>query len=1180
MYRKIIQIMRLTTVILLASLLQVSGSTLAQKISLTKSNAPLKAVLKEIKNQSGYDFIATESLFKMAKPVSINIRNTDFEAVLKQVFDDQPLTYSINNTTITIKEKSPSLLDKARDVILNLVQDLVVRGKILDEGGKPLEGATVVLKGSNRTVKTDVKGEFALANVPDDGVLVIRYVGYKQLEISLKDAVMPLEIKLNVATGELEEVKVVFNTGYQELNKERSTGSFVQIDNKLFNRAVGPTVIDRILHVTNGLISSPTTNASQGNIVIRGVSTINAGKDALVVVDNFPYDGDIKNLNPNDVESITILKDAAAASIWGVKAGNGVIVITTKKGQFGNLPRVAFNTNLTTGYKPDLDYVPIISSTDMIEVEKTLFGKGLYNDYDDLYPFFDYYPVISPAAETLLAARKLNASDPDYNALKDPVVLAKLANMGKHDVRDDIKKYLLRTSVDQQYSLNLSGGGSDFNYYASIGFDKSKGNNLNEENRRLTVNFHNTWRPFKNLEITGNFVRTTVKNENSDVNYSSLLPNGQSSPYTRLADEYGNSLSIPYGYRTAYIDTASYPSLLDWRYRPLENYKYIDNNELTYDSRISGILKYTVQPWLKAEFQYQNQFVQSIIRNMSSQESFAVRDGINQFMNVAPDGRIIYPWPLGDLLNLTDGTLKIWNLRGSLSFDKSIGQHRVNVFTGLEFRETNAEKNYGIMYGYNSDTYTSQPVDVVNLTPIRPPGLGLIGAAPDPTGTLARNGSVFGNLSYGFEEKYLATFSGRIDQSNFFGVKANLRKVPLWHTVLRWNIFLEDFYNFDWLEILKLRASFGYTGNTNSGATSYATFSYRAGGETIPPRNISYGRVLPPNNPVLRWERVEILNVGVDFSIKNKILSGSVDFYRKKGLDLLGPIITDPTVGVSSYTGNYASIKIKGIDLTLNASTRLPLEMGWRSNFLLSFNSDNVISYAGSEPSISATIDPRFSPVIVGRPLYGMYSIGWAGLDAQTGDPQILLSGKVSHYENFNKATKDDVLYNGQRNPKLFGAFRNTIIWKELSISANVSYKFGHHFKRSSINYSNLFLNGYLSEHSDFGKRWIEPGDELFTDIPSLPNELSNSMRDNSYLKSDVLVEKGDHVRFQDIRIDYTLNNRMLKNMALAQLSLFVYAANLGIIWRANKSGVDPDAYEFGSIPAPKTISIGIKANY
>jgi len=305
---------------------------------------------------------------------------------------------------------------------------------------------------------------------------------------------------------------------------------------------------------------------------------------------------------------------------------------------------------------------------------------------------------------------------------------------------------------------------------------------------------------------------------------------------------------------------------------------------------------------------------------------------------------------------LNNNVFKSWNTRGSLRFDKQLESHNVSAFLGMELRETNSESNASALYGFDEDTYTSKILNPTQSFARRPSGSGPISIAQrDPTGQLVRNGSVFGNGSYDYKGKYIVTVSGRIDQSNFFGVKANLRRVPLWSAGLGWNIHREDFYSASWLPLFKLRASYGYNGNTNAGASSYATFRYTNETDALaaPLRNIGqFGELLTPNNPQLRWERIKIINIGIDYGIKNNRLGGSIEFYRKNGLDLLGPILTDHTTGVRTFTGNQASIKGSGVDLIFNTLNIISKSFQWGTLLHLSFNKDEVTAIGGNPPTV------------------------------------------------------------------------------------------------------------------------------------------------------------------------------------------------------------------------------------
>lgn len=364
---KFLLIMRITTLLLIATIMQVSAAGFAQKITLKENRISLKNVLKQIKSQTGYDFVYDSKVINDHESVKLDLRNVELEEALKKIFKPLNLKYLIKNKIIFIEKATPTLIDR----IISSFSAIDVRGRVLDEQGNPLAGASVAVKGTTKAVITGANGEFLLKNVDESAILVISYIGLESQEIAIKGNTNPIVI-LKESAAQLALVDVV-STGYQSLPKERATGSFSQIDNKTFNRQVSTDVISRLKGIAPSLYFDERLGNGTMNISIRGQSTIFGSAKPLVVVDNFPFDGNLNNLNPNDVENITILKDAAAASIWGVRAGNGVIVITTKKGRFNQPLKIDFNSNITVGPKPDLFYQPSMNPTDFIDVEKMLF---------------------------------------------------------------------------------------------------------------------------------------------------------------------------------------------------------------------------------------------------------------------------------------------------------------------------------------------------------------------------------------------------------------------------------------------------------------------------------------------------------------------------------------------------------------------------------------------------------------------------------------------------------------------------------------------------------------------------------------------------------------------------------------------------------------------------------------
>ncbi|HMI02380.1 MAG TPA: SusC/RagA family TonB-linked outer membrane protein [Pedobacter sp.] len=1130
--------------------MQVSAMGYAQKVTLKQNNARLTTVLDEIRRQTGFDFVYSDKVMNTAKPVSLNVTNADLNDALEICFKDQPMSFKVEDKMVIIQPKEPSFLDD----ILSRFAAIDVRGRVLDEAGNPLVGATIQVKGKALAYKTNDKGEFEIKGVDEDATLLVSYVGFKTLNISLKDAVMPLEIKLNVAAGELEEVKVVYNTGYQELNKERSTGSFVQIDNELFNRRVSTNVLDRIYDITSGLAKNTT------GTTIRGISTINASKEILIVVDNFPYEGDLNNLNPNDIESVTVLKDAAAASIWGVRAGNGVIVITTKRGDYNKRLNLSVTSNLTIGSKPDLKYVPTISSKDMIDFEKAEFEKGIYNTFDDDYPAFMSFPVLPSVIELLLAVRRGAISKEEAD-----LQITKYAN---HDVRDDIEKYLLQNSIQQSNSLSVSGGGSAYNFFGSVGYNNTKGIEVGNKSNLLTIKFTNTYKPIKNLELSGEIAYAQTKAENNGLYFRSFLPIGSSkvSPYTMFANEQGNSLAIPRDIRTAYIDTAKFPALLDEHYRPLDELNNNDNTSTGYDFRINAGLKYTILTGLEINLNYQQQRVLGNTKTYQNLNSYDLRREINSFLSIDPVTKaLIYPVPLGDKLSTGNSELVSWNFRSQVNFNRGWGRHNLAAIVGLESRDNSLETVANTYYGVDRSINSITPIDAVNSYPIRFGGSGRIANGVYIRNTINRYASYFANGSYTYNDKYILSLSGRRDQSNFFGAKGNQNRIPLWSTGIAWDVSREDFYPFkEALPYLKFRATYGYNGNTNPGS-AYAIASFGQGNNAS--SSIITAVITVPDNPQLRWEKVKNINLGIEFGTKNRTIYGSIEYYKKNGLDLIGPVINDPTSGFSTFIGNRASILTRGIDLSFSA-TVINRTFKWNTNILLNYNTDKVTSYE------QKSIDFFGYGIVVGKPLNKIQSYRFAGLDSEDGSIKIYLADTISNSSNFSKATESDIEYNGQANPKYFGSLMNSFSWRNISLSFLMSFKAGYYFRRSSVNYGNIF-NGW-GGHSDYAKRWQQKGDEMKTNVPSLPIPANLDITENVYSNSNILVEKGDHIRLKDIRLSYTLNRNTFRKLPFQSMSIYVYTDNLGLIWKANDFNIDPDYAGFSSIPNPRNFSIGM----
>jgi len=409
-------------------------------------------------------------------------------------------------------------------------------------------------------------------------------------------------------------------------------------------------------------------------------------------------------------------------------------------------------------------------------------------------------------------------------------------------------------------------------------------------------------------------------------------------------------------------------------------------------------------------------------------------------------------------------------------------------------------------------------------------------------------------------------------------VKSNQKGVPLWSMGLAWNLSKESFYDVAFLPYLKIRATYGYNGNVNKSISAYLTASSNG---LLNPYGKQYLSIQNPPNPSLKWERIKNVNFGIDFGTNTDILTGSIDYWIKDGLDLIGATPIAAQTGITVFTGNSASMRGHGIDLILNSKNLDINGFKWRSSFLLNYNTDKITSYKVKGARNSDIVSSNFLQPLEGYSYYSLFSYKYMGLDGE-GNPQSIIEGKLSKdYSAINNSTNgNDLVYSGSLSPKFYGNLLNTFLWKSLELSFNLTYKLGYVYRRTSLNNSSLFTNPNTTsafQQPDFDLRWQKTGDETITNVPSLIYP-ADGLRDNIYYYSSVLVEKADNIRLQDIKLNYMVSNKRLRFLPFSNINIYFYASNLGIVWRASKYKIDPD-YPY-SIPVPKIYSIGLKTNF
>lgn len=1208
---KVLFLLWFTVILIFTGIAKISAHSSLQQLVLHNNRMTIRQIFKEIKSQTGYDVLWQPKQLDVDKIITINLNRVSlFDLLHACLSEEKKKTFDIQDKSIIIRSVRNEFFSLKKDSVF------IYKGRVTDEKGKPLAGATIKVIKSDAVTFTTLQGNFAISG-SNKVILEISYIGYQNKQITSNGVNASKMINISLIPGEntLGEVNIV-STGYQDLPKERATGSFEVITKEQLQHSTDPNLIRRLEGITtsmnfnNNLIPNNSADAkSVGlyaqyakspliNLTIRGKNTLNNGTDptnmsgnVLVVIDGIASPYSIDEVDPNDVESITVLKDAAAASIWGSRAANGVIVVKTKRGKYNKPLNVSYNSNFNITDKLDLFYKKSMSTSDYIDMEILKFKLANTSIVPpDLYNAQRSY---SPVVEIL--------NQQKISQLSDEQALDQINSLRNNDVRQDLTKYLLRDAFTQNYSLALDGGGKYVSYRLSVGYNDSKNNTMNSGSNRLNLSYNNSIRVTKKLNIdVGAFYSQRKSSDQSPKNAVNGGVEGSIFPYTKLADSQGNYLSIPYRYRPVFLDLIestygnNIPSL---RFNPLQNIQEGYTKSNSRDINLNVGLNYKFNDIVSIAVQYNYTKGNNEQYALDHANSFYMRDLIARFtMPSNYVDPIFGPQPYYNQIPVgasyaplfVNSTSQV--LRSLINVTKNWSDHHIiNAIAGIEATQSYTLTKNDQYYGYNEQTgYSDVNLDYSKLFfPLfTTPSAYYVGIPyyNSFSDYKVRTYSLFSNLAYTYLQRYTLSGSVRKDVSSEFGIGTNRTGTPFYSLGAGWNISSEPFYKSDWLPSLKLRVTFGYNGNVNPLVSTSPLIQYSS--PIIGDNRLKYAVVSSATNNNLRAEKTATTNYGIDFGTKNNRISGSLEYYDKLTTDLLANNPVDPTTGFNQQVFNTATLHGWGIDFTINSLNLQAGKFSWNSSFLFSYNKVKVkkLFTAFATTAQNVVLNANGVPYNEGYDLSRLFAFKWAGLNPTTGDPMGILNGQPvvissnstgsNILNQIGSAPLSTTHYFGSAVPVYYGSFRNTFRYGNFSVSANFLYKLGYYFRRPSSSlalYNNLF-NGTIIG-SEYNQRWQKPGDELYTNVPSLVYPATNA-RDLFYQYSEINVLKADHVRLQEINISYSLSK---KNWILKTPRIYANVTNLGIIWRANKLGLDPDINDY---PNPKTYSLGFSANF
>jgi TonB-linked SusC/RagA family outer membrane protein len=1196
---------RLSLALSLLGLLQVSAAGYGQQLRMHKRGVTVMEVFRTIKSQTGYDVLWQRGQLDAAHRINADFNGAPLDQVMAACLLGQGLSYTLEERSIVLR-KTPAVAGGPVNV---LRQDSVLfTGKVTDENNKPMAGASVRIKYGSRMAVTGAGGEFRLYAPRGESVLQVSFVGYAIKELPLNTAIgRRLSVQLLPATGTLSEVQVV-SDGYQELAKERATGSFEVVTAKQLEHSTDPNLLKRLEGITtsmnfnnnntfNTTVSGSSTSIANKNrnpladLTIRGKNTLTSSTNPfnnsgfpLLVIDGIASAYSIDQLNPEDIESVTILKDAASASIWGSRAANGVLVVKTKRGNYQQPVAVSLTTNFSVTEKPDLFYRDKMTPSDFIDAQRERFIRERTN-------------LSAPVAGTSQAAQSPVAEIMnDYlnrGVITEAQANAQLDALRGNDVRRDITKYLMREPFIQNYSLGVSGGSKGIAYRLSAGYSNSEGNTRHSGSDRLNLGYSASVRPLKGLELSWNANYILQRRDFQTNNTFVGTEVSQFQPYAQLADAEGNALAIP-RYRPAFVELlrTTYGSrLLDMTYKPLEEMglgslkgksqgmNLLVNANYRFDPSLSATLSYSYNRLLRDEEEYY------------SRDSYYLRELNNRFTD---PGTLVRGLPYGDILVPLRAQSTGQTLRGQLNYSHTwSGKHALNAIAGMDVSQNYTYQSNTTYLGYDRDRLTFN--NNINRSATYPYLYGVggsFGAQLPFTETIGDNRnralSSYANAAYTYNNRYTVSGSVRRDGSNLYGKTENRSGTPFYSTGLSWNIANEHFYHFALVPRLQLRATFGYNGNSNPAVNPKPRLTNIANAAISGLPYSTVPTIGEATNGELRPERTGILNLGLDFGLKGGRLSGSVEYYVKNTKDLIANNLLDPSTGFSNMQFNTGDLRGTGTDLTLNSQNLQLGKFSWSSNFLLSTNRVKVKKlYIAGTPTASLWINSiGTSAYNVGYDLQRMFAYRWAGLDPATGNPRAFLYGQAlvigdgqqgtSNYQALSNASPSTLRYMGSAVPVYFGSLRNSFSYGSLMVSVNILYKMKY-FARRPLNdlayYSRLYTTSPVLLGGEYVRRWRQPGDELVTNVPSLTYP-GNIIKDDLYAYSDINVIRADHIRLQEVNLSWGLKR---PGLGLKSVRLYANVTNLGILWRANRLGIDPD---INDVPNPRGYSFGLSANF
>jgi len=1044
-------------------------------------------------------------------------------------------------------------------------QNRQISGTVSDANGHPVAGATVIVDGTSLGTTTNTAGEYTLS-APVNGTLVVTFVGFEPQQLPIAG-----KTRINVTMKEdAQAIDDVIVVAFGTAKKEAFTGSAAVIKSDEIAKVQTSNVATALVGRVAGVQTSSTSGdlGKTPSIRVRGFGSINAGKEPLWIVDGMPYEGDLNNLNTNDIESMTVLKDAASNALYGARGANGVIMVTTKKAKSGDAV-VTIDAKWGVNSKALEEYDVITSPAQYYETH----FKALYG----------YYAQTNPAAKAYaLASSGLTSNGTGglgYNVYTVPEGQALIGTNGKLNPNATLGRKIIyngqeywltpddwideayQSAFRQEYNVNISGATERSSFYASLGYLDNTGIIKSSALERYTARLKADYQAKKWLKVGGNMSYAHFSNSNGNSNEGSA---------SSTANIFAFSAQMPPIY-PVYIRDGSGRIMVDDN--GYQMYDYGDKGNAGLTRPLLPGANGLQTSWLNKKKAEGNAFSGSGFVDISLYKGLKLT--VNGSTNIDETRTTYLNNQYYGQFAEAGGTISkyhtrdiAYNLQQILNYNETFGKHNVGLMVGHEYYQ----KKYYYLSGTKSKLFSYDNEE-------------LGGAVVDGAGAHSyiddyNSEGYFMRAQYDYAGRYFVSGSYRRDASSRF--HPDHRWGNFWSVGAAWLLNQENWFDAPWVNMLKLKASYGSQGNDNIGNYLYTdTYSIENNNGEIA---VLFGQ---KGNPNITWETNTNLNIGTEFGFWNNRLSGSVDFFNRKTSDMLFAFSVPSSLGYSSYYANVGDMVNRGVEVELNADLIRTKNVLWSFNLNLTHVKNEVTYLAPEHKSTTVEgykgyIDGSYF-VGEGLPLYTYYLRSYAGVDPETGaslwykdvkgDDGKITRTKTSDYTSATRYLHDSAI------PSVYGGFSTSVSAYGVDFSISFNYQIGG--KVYDSGYASFMSSPYgttvgTNYHKDILKAWTP--ENKGSDIPRLQygDQYTTSV-------SDRFLTDASYLNISNINVGYTLPSKITQKFGVQKLRVYLACDN--VVYWSKRQGLDPrysftGATNFSNYSPIRTISGGVTVQF